>query len=195
MTNEEARIYFIDSNERIISIAKDENGYNYETQQIEDVFMRRDFEAKELAIKALKQQPCEDTIDRKETEENIHREREQAYMQGYEDASKKYREEYMRDATAEERKSTSDYINSISKATGVKFCDAYENVVKGMQALSLVTSQPKVGKWIGVDNGVIYCSKCNEEAYWDTVYGQRTFDFCPFCGADMREVNADGNSD
>lgn len=65
MTNEEARVYFIDSNERIISVAKDENRYNYETQQIEDVFMRRDFEAKELAVKALEQishlkdRPCE----------------------------------------------------------------------------------------------------------------------------------------
>ena len=55
MSNEEAIAYFIDSNEKIISVAKDENRYNYETQQIEDVFMRRDFEAKELAIKALEQ--------------------------------------------------------------------------------------------------------------------------------------------
>ena len=55
MKNGEARAYFIDSNERIISVAKDENRYNYETQQIEDVFMRRDFEAKEKAIKALEQ--------------------------------------------------------------------------------------------------------------------------------------------
>lgn len=57
MTNEEAKAYFIDSNKQIISVAKDENMYNYETQQIEYVFMRRDFEAKELAIKALEQQP------------------------------------------------------------------------------------------------------------------------------------------
>ncbi|MBP5361905.1 MAG: DUF551 domain-containing protein [Ruminococcus sp.] len=67
MTNEEAKQYFIDSNETIISVAKDENKYNYETQQIEDVFMRRDFEAKELAIKALEQQPSEDCISREET--------------------------------------------------------------------------------------------------------------------------------
>ena len=64
MTNEEARAYFIDCNEKIISVAKDENNYNYETQQIEDVFMRRTFEANELAIKALEQEPCEDTINR-----------------------------------------------------------------------------------------------------------------------------------
>lgn len=68
MTAEEARVYFIDSNERIISVAKDENKYNYETQQIENVFMRRDFEAKELAIKALEQGDVLDKI-RAEIEE------------------------------------------------------------------------------------------------------------------------------
>lgn len=68
MTNDEARAYFIDSNERIISVAKDENRYNYETQQIENVFMRRDFEAKELAIKALEQTDVLDKI-RAEIEE------------------------------------------------------------------------------------------------------------------------------
>ena len=55
MTVDEARAYFIDCNEKIISVAKDENIYNYETQQVEDVFMRRTFEANELAIKALEQ--------------------------------------------------------------------------------------------------------------------------------------------
>ena len=56
MTNEEARAYFIDSIEAIITAMKDENHYNYETQQIESVFMRRDFEAKELAVKALEKE-------------------------------------------------------------------------------------------------------------------------------------------
>lgn len=57
MTKEEARAYFIDNNEKIISVAKDENNYNYKTQQVKDVFMRRTFEANELAIKALEQKP------------------------------------------------------------------------------------------------------------------------------------------
>lgn len=59
MTNEEARAYFIDCNKRIISVVKEENGYNYETKQIKDVFMRRTFEANELAIKALEHDPQE----------------------------------------------------------------------------------------------------------------------------------------
>ena len=41
-------------------------------------------EAEEMAIQALSQEP---------TDENLHREREQAYMQGYEDASKRFRQD------------------------------------------------------------------------------------------------------
>ncbi len=32
-----------------------------------------------------------------------------------------------------------------------------------------------------------YCSNCEEEAYWDTDYGQQLFDFCPNCGAKMED--------
>lgn len=32
-----------------------------------------------------------------------------------------------------------------------------------------------------------YCSNCEEEAYWDTDYGQQLFGFCPNCGAKMEE--------
>lgn len=71
MTREEAIAYFIDSNERIISVAKDENRYNYETQQIEDVFMRKDFEAKDIAIKALKKDNEWDEIYNAESEDVI----------------------------------------------------------------------------------------------------------------------------
>lgn len=45
-----------------------------------------------------------------------------------EDTSGKYREEYMRDATAEEQKSTHDYIKSISKPTGIQFDDVVEEI-------------------------------------------------------------------
>ena len=64
-TNEEAKAYFIKCNEDLISVAKDENAYNFEKQQIEAVCLRRVFEANKLAIKALEQEPqfyppCED---------------------------------------------------------------------------------------------------------------------------------------
>jgi hypothetical protein len=34
-----------------------------------------------------------------------------------------------------------------------------------------------------------YCSNCEEEAYWDTDYGQQLFGFCPNCGAKMEASN------
>jgi hypothetical protein len=32
-----------------------------------------------------------------------------------------------------------------------------------------------------------YCSVCENEAFYDTDYGQQLFNFCPNCGADMRK--------
>ena len=44
----------------------------------------------------------------------------------------------------------------------------------------------KHGHWKKDADGIIFCSECNKEAYWDTDYEQQLFDFCPYCGADMR---------
>lgn len=44
----------------------------------------------------------------------------------------------------------------------------------------------KHGWWFHInDEGIVYCSECNNEAYWDTDYGQQLFDYCPYCGAKM----------
>lgn len=84
MTVEEAIEYFIKCNENIISVAKDENVYNFEKQQIEAICSRRAFEANELALKALgltksgllkdcescrAELPCTDAISRKYIQE------------------------------------------------------------------------------------------------------------------------------
>ena len=57
------------------------------------------------------------------------------------------------------------------------------------------------GRWIKGDglkntkfipcSGILYCSNCKNEAYWDTDYGQQKFDYCPNCGAKM---DGDGNA-
>jgi hypothetical protein len=51
--------------------------------------------------------------------------------------------------------------------------------------------QPKRGRWISADaifGGVpFYCSECGENTR-DTVMGKPRWNFCPNCGADMREV-------
>ena len=44
----------------------------------------------------------------------------------------------------------------------------------------------KRGKWLHFNSdGIIFCSECKHEAYWDTDYGQQLFDYCPYCGARM----------
>lgn len=49
----------------------------------------------------------------------------------------------------------------------------------------------KKGKWIDAKpmSGRVgkVCSACGNEAYWDSDYGQQLFDWCPYCGADMRK--------
>lgn len=69
--------------------------------------------------------------------------------------------------------------------TGYNFAvNEYRDKLKAMKAADV---QPvKRGKWFHINNdGFIYCSECNHEAYWDTDYGQQLFDFCPYCGAKM----------
>lgn len=51
----------------------------------------------------------------------------------------------MRDATEEERKSTQDYINSISKPTGIKFDEVVEE-------LDFVQEHPKIRTKLEVNN-------------------------------------------
>jgi hypothetical protein len=56
-----------------------------------------------------------------------------------------------------------------------------------IEALPTTDVQPvKHGRWFHINNGgIIYCSECENEAYWDTDYGQQLFDYCPYCGARM----------
>ena len=57
----------------------------------------------------------------------------------------------------------------------------------GMLNVPTVDVQPvKRGRWIHFnDDGIIFCTECKHEAYWDTDYGQQLFDYCPNCGARM----------
>jgi len=60
------------------------------------------------------------------------------------------------------------------------------------------TVEPKRGEWkkgkdfpscqrVKFISDVYYCSVCENEAFYDTDYGQQLFNFCPNCGADMRK--------
>ena len=55
---------------------------------------------------------------------------------------------------------------------------------------TLPSAQPMRGRWISADamfGGVpFYCSECGENTR-DTVMGKPRWNFCPNCGADMRQ--------
>lgn len=66
-------------------------------------------------------------------------------------------------------------------------CDAYATCWSDVvNAPAADVQSVKHGKWMhNNDDGIILCSECEHEAYWDTDYGQQLFDYCPYCGARM----------
>ena len=59
-------------------------------------------------------------------------------------------------------------------------------IIEAIYAMPQADVQPvKRGRWLHFhDDGIIFCSECEREAYWDSD-GQQLFDYCPYCGADM----------
>ena len=109
--------------------------------------------------------------------EDIHREREQAYMRGFEDGSRKYRTEQSEDAI-----SRTDMLDAIGHGTTYT-SEGLQKIIKGLPP---VNPQPKTGHWIRQDNtkeplySWYFCSECN------SVIGDKT-KFCSNCGAKMIE--------
>ena len=153
----------------------------------------------ERTIKALP------SVNPQASKEDIHREREQAYMKGYEDASKRYRTEPCDDAIS--RQEVLEGLARIAKAK------AKSDVQKSLMGRVLfftehlppVTPQQKSGEWIedaktyyeelnkrclGVDEYTPYftddiaCSECL--AKYSTIDNETEFfKYCPNCGAKM----------
>lgn len=117
---------------------------------------------------------CEVTKSQEPTDENLHREREQAYMQGYEDASKRFRQEPCKDAIS--RKIITAFLSGlISNDTERKKALQYVN------ELPSVAPQPKTGHWIYKYLKGQFCSICDEPSICK-------FNYCPSCDAKMVEL-------
>lgn len=79
-------------------------------------------------------------------------------------------------------------IEIFNKPLKVVALDAVKNIVKGM---SLVTPIRPKGHWIKIElpsRDAHECSECGGLAFLDECGNEKLTDFCPNCGADMREV-------
>lgn len=198
MTNEEARAYFINCNERIISVAKDENIYNYETKQIEDIFMRRTFEANESAIKALAQKPCDNEYIK--VPKNALKYRTAGIVA--------YNAEWLKNHFDIERavicgaQQPRDDCISRQAVLGMQYRIDDSATLSTRDVVNVddiedspsVTPQPKTGHWIGDGNYICSCCKRDPLDFLEPCgldggsYMDTPMKYCPNCGAKMQEV-------
>lgn len=137
-------------------------------------FTADEYKALEMALKALSQEP---------TDENIHREREQAYMLGYEDASKRFRQEPCEDAV-------SRILKRMWNCRGKHTTNIDKVAMKQIIRDELSVTQ-KSGKWIPVSerlpedgtylvtvNRITSLPKVEIDSFAKDLYKVDEFDFC-----------------
>jgi len=88
-----------------------------------------------------------------------------------------------------DRQAAIDALNgeiTVTGETNAKAVMEYVNAVKG-RLERIPPVQPKRGRWERKAGGVFLCSVCNN-GYRNqpTLMGKPMFEYCPFCGADMR---------
>lgn len=131
------------------------------------------------------------SLEQQPSEKDIRREREQAYMLGYEDASKKFRTPPSEDFVS--RDSLNDAISELTYwhfedgqlvvgGGGIKSETVYkvDDVVRIPDIVPSVTPQRPKGKWIEIEidaGEFIYrCTKCGMRVI-------NPYKYCPMCGS------------
>ena len=69
---------------------------------------------------------------------------------------------------------------------------AYTDIANGVKDMPTIKPQRKKGNWVGIDDEpceVWECDVCG--CICEDWMGKPTYNFCPNCGADMREGGAD----
>ena len=157
---------------------------NYETLGKSDAEeFTRDFnEILNLAIKALEQEP---------TTKNDCAEQNGCItcsLDDGDDCCRKLYEESMQEPTAKNDLG----VDCISREVVLDVIEREQfkgDAISEIEKLPPVTPQPRKGHWMGKGD-FITCSCCNEMSYpfESSGYGSIYHNYCPNCGADMREV-------
>ena len=63
---------------------------------------------------------------------------------------------------------------------------AYTDILNGVKEQPTIEPERKRGKWLWKMRDVYRCSVCETETHVDECMEDPIYNFCPFCGADMR---------
>lgn len=167
----------------------DECSLNYEQGN-----MGEQKEALDMAIKALEQQTCEDTISRKEALDALHM---CLSTNSYDDdvtgdsyiCYEEAEYEIEKLPSVQPKYNPDEWCHDCSEYNHDKHCcPRYNKVIRNVVE---EIKQPKTGQWVLLDecsNSGYYCSKCHKklvkEGWSDTV---KKIKYCPNCGAKMIE--------
>lgn len=91
------------------------------------------------------------------------------------------------------REAVADAINGIECTRHTTWYEFYQKVMTAVEKLQ--PAEPNRGKWIRTGSGSLYdhyeCSECGKAPKWECMGDNRWkiafTDFCPNCGADMRQ--------
>ncbi len=87
-------------------------------------------------------------------------------------------------------------INAIEELNAVSFYElnehseeAYKDIKAAIRRISLADVRPVVrGHWLLPPDSYPFCSECGKQPTYTGVFRSPVYsDFCPHCGADMRE--------
>ena len=133
-------------------------------EAIEDLLRHYTGESADMAIEALKAEPC----DRLKLDGML----EDAYEHGYQQARHDFEVQHCDDAVS--RRAVLDLIDADWK---------YEGLEVPVASLPPVTLKQRTGKWVAgqtIGDGFT-CSECNVQYH---IYPM-SYRFCPYCGAKM----------
>ena len=177
MTNEETIAYFKECNETLISVAKDENVYDYEKKEIEAVCMKETFDANEMAIQAL-----ERVHIMSEEEFGAYLKDKDLVVVKREILKKALEQQSCEDCIS--REEASHYLcERLERFNKDELYDKFTRIIDDMyNKLPSVTSQPKLGEWI-VTGYDYKCTNCEAEINGEINYMSKSkIKYCPYCG-------------